>query len=246
MQGLCLWGGDPLKCNTALVLGLAGCYNPPDLPLLDEIPVSAPSAQCAPPVDVDIGCVLDGDTFDFGGCGDSQGERVRMLGVDAPEIAHSDDEVAECFGEESHAELNRILSGRRVRLTFDQTCEDIYERTLAYVWLVGDEADDLLADSEVVDLLEERDADGDEPALLVNEYMIAFGFAALYGDDADEYSGDIIYGTRLQVAESRASLYKRGLWAACNGETNAPPPAAAGMLPGPRPVPKGSPLVEIP
>jgi len=231
---------------TALLVGLVACYRPPELPLLDEIPVSAPGNQCAPARDVSVSCVLDGDTFDFGGCGDAQGERVRLLGVDAPEIAHSDDEIPECYGEEAYAELERILTGRRVRLTFDATCEDIYERTLAYVWLVGDEAEDLLIDSEVADLLEEQDADGDEPALLVNEYMIAFGFAALYGDDADEVSEDIIYEARLQAAESRASVYKRGLWAACDGGSDAPPPPAAGMLAGPDDALQTSPLVEIP
>ena len=232
--------------STLVLLGLAGCYHPPDLPLLDEIPVSAASVQCAPPVDVAVACVLDGDTFDHGGCGEGSGERIRMLGVDAPEIAHNDEEIGECFGEESFAELERILTGRRVRLTFDETCEDIYGRTLAYVWLVGDEADDLLLNSDVADLLEVRDADGDEPALMVNEYMIAFGFAALYGDDEDEYSGDIIHETRLQAAESRASVYQRGLWSACKGGSDAPPPRSAAMLASPDDVYGGRSPVEIP
>mgnify|MGYP002633137905 CR=1 FL=1 len=222
-------GGDYLRF-AALALGVGGCFNPPPLPLIDEIPVSVPGVQCAPPTDVDIGCVLDGDTFDFGGCGEGIGERVRMLGVDAPEIAHNDNEIPECFGDESYAELNRILSGRRVRLTFDASCEDIYQRTLAYVWLIGDEAEDLLREADVSDLLDDRDSDGGEAALLVNEYMIAFGFAALYGDDVDEYSDDIIYESRLQAAESRAAVYDRGLWSVCDGAAAAPPPSAAAML----------------
>ncbi len=219
-----------MRWLTALALGSVGCFNPPDLPLLDEIPVSAPSGQCAPAKDVDIACVLDGDTFDFGGCGEGVGERVRMLGVDAPEIAHNDSEIPECFGDESHEELSRILSGREVRLTFDESCEDIYQRTLAYVWLVGDEAEDLLREADVAELLDPRDADGDEPALLVNEYMIYFGFAALYGDDVDEYSDDIIYESRLQAAESRAAVYERGLWSVCDGSASAPPPSATAMF----------------
>lgn len=214
----------------AFALVAAGCFNPPDLPLIDEIPVSAPGVQCAPPKDVQASCVLDGDTFDFGGCGDGVGERVRMLGVDAPEISHNESEVAECYGDESHDELARILTGRKVRLTFDHSCLDIYERTLAYVWLIGDDAEDLLREADVADLLDDSDGDGDEPALLINEYMIAFGFAALYGDDVDEYSDDIIYESRLQAAESRASVYERGLWSVCDGSATAPPPSAAGML----------------
>jgi micrococcal nuclease len=220
-----------LRWSTTLALGAVGCFNPPDLPLIDEIPVVGFAANvCAAPKEVDIGCVLDGDTFDFGGCGEGNGERVRMLGVDAPEIAHNDSEVADCYGDESHAELARILMGRRVLLTFDEECLDIYDRTLAYVWLVGDEAEDLLAERDVADLLADGDADGDALALLINEYMIAYGFAGLYGDDADEYSADIIYESRLKAAESRAAVFERGLWSACDGVASAPPSSTAAML----------------
>jgi len=59
-------------------------------------------------------------------------ERVRLIGIDTPEVDHSgpDDD---CFGEESKAFLSAMIEDKRVWLTFDAECEDHYDRTLAYV-----------------------------------------------------------------------------------------------------------------
>ena len=48
-------------------------------------------------------CIVDGDTFDLATCAETNAvdsERVRMLGVDAPEVAHGD-EPADCYGAEA-------------------------------------------------------------------------------------------------------------------------------------------------
>lgn len=59
-------------------------------------------------------------------------ERVRLIGIDTPEVDHSgpDDE---CFGEEAKAFLTAMIDDKRVWLTFDAECKDGYDRTLAYV-----------------------------------------------------------------------------------------------------------------
>jgi endonuclease YncB( thermonuclease family) len=68
-----------------LPLLLAACYDPPDLPPFEGVPiVAAPPEGCRPDQDEEILCTVDGDTFDIGNCGEG-GERFRMLGVDAPE-----------------------------------------------------------------------------------------------------------------------------------------------------------------
>jgi endonuclease YncB( thermonuclease family) len=76
--------------------------------------------------------VDDGDTIEVL-LGDRV-ERVRYIGIDAPEIPHED--VGGERGGQAAARLNRALvGGRRVRLEFDYEERDRYGRLLAYLWL---------------------------------------------------------------------------------------------------------------
>jgi len=78
--------------------------------------------------------VDDGDTIDVQV--DGRVERVRYIGIDAPEIAHEGSGGAP--GGEAAARLNRtLLRGRHVRLELDQEQRDRYGRLLAYVWTGG-------------------------------------------------------------------------------------------------------------
>lgn len=60
-------------------------------------------------------------------------ERVRLIGVNAPEIAH-DSRPAEYFGREAADFTRRRLHGREVALAFDVQKRDQYGRLLAYVF----------------------------------------------------------------------------------------------------------------
>lgn len=71
--------------------------------------------------------VLDGDTF-IG----SRDERVRLLGIDAPEVEHGD-ASAEPYARESLDWLKRRIEGRRVTLRVGERSTDKYGRTLAWV-----------------------------------------------------------------------------------------------------------------
>jgi micrococcal nuclease len=73
--------------------------------------------------------VLDGDTIDVATIG-----RVRLLGIDAPEIGHRYDTTAP-FGREARERLTSVIAHRWVRLEFDGKREDAYDRRLAYVLL---------------------------------------------------------------------------------------------------------------
>ncbi len=73
--------------------------------------------------------VVDGDTLELDGR-----ERVRLIGVDAPERASAGSPAA-AFAEESTAFAARLVSGQRVRLEFESNRRDAYGRTLAYVFL---------------------------------------------------------------------------------------------------------------
>lgn len=71
--------------------------------------------------------VIDGDTFYAEGIG-----KVRLLGVDAPEVGHGKG-PDEPGGREAKNFLKQRLAGKWVSLDYDETRRDKYGRTLAYV-----------------------------------------------------------------------------------------------------------------
>lgn len=73
--------------------------------------------------------VTDGDTLVLAG-----GARVRVLGIDAPEL-EKEGRPAEFLAHKSRALLAEMTLGKRVRLEYDQLRYDHYGRLLAYVYL---------------------------------------------------------------------------------------------------------------
>lgn len=183
---------------------LTGCKGIEDL-----VPIIAPTQACASSRDETVACTLDGDTFDVGACGDDVGERIRLLGVAAPEIAH-DPNPAECWGDESWAWLDERVTGRTVTLEFDAECTDLYGRTLAWIFVTGDESDPLY--DELLDLggLGLLDEGGFE--VLLNEMIIRAGQAEVY----DEAFDDVRYFERMEEAEAAAQSEGLGLWTGCD------------------------------
>lgn len=192
------------------LLALAGClYDPPPLPIEDDLQI-IPNNACALERDAYVACVLDGDTFDVEQCGEEVGERIRMLGVDAPEIEHPP-EPADCYGDTSHDALIDLIEGERVLLTFDEECEGVFGRTLAYVWLVDAEYERIAGLPDVDEYT--RSLPGEtEPALMLNEWVISRGYAEVFPEEA---FGALLYQDQLELAESDARSSGRGLWGAC-------------------------------
>jgi endonuclease YncB( thermonuclease family) len=71
--------------------------------------------------------VVDGDTIDVATVG-----RVRLLGIDAPEIGRVFDTPAP-FGREARDRLTQLVLHRWVRLEQEGAALDVYSRHLAYV-----------------------------------------------------------------------------------------------------------------
>jgi micrococcal nuclease len=200
-----------MHLRTTLLAFAAGCYQPPDLPVIDEVPIE-PVAPAACDVDVEyVACAIDGDTYDLGNCGD-ESARVRVLGLDAPEIGHSDGEVDDCYGAEATQELERLLAGSRVKLTFDpstwddegEDCRGLFGRLLAYTWL---HVDDVPFDADTDDL----ESGDEEWPLLVNEWMIRRGYARLHRGFPE-----IRRFERFDNLEAQARSREFGLWGACD------------------------------
>lgn len=81
----------------------------------------AREAECGPDLVV-VSRVLDGDTVEL-----TDGRRVRVIGIDAPE-------TGECYADEATEYLRSLVEGQPVMLRYDEaTCVDRYGRTLAHI-----------------------------------------------------------------------------------------------------------------
>jgi len=97
--------------------------------------------------------VVDGDTIIL-----EKDERVRLIGIDTPEVHHSpklyrdshrsgkDIETIKRMGKRASKFVRRLLEGKRVRLEFDVEKCDRYGRLLAYVYL----ADGTFANAKII------------------------------------------------------------------------------------------------
>lgn len=94
--------------------------------------------------------VLDGDTFDL-----TDGRRIRMLGIDAPEVSH-ENQPAQPYSREATDWLRSRIEGASVLLRIDSTKKDRYGRTLAWVY--------------------------DEQGKMLNEELLAEGLVRLLAD----------------------------------------------------------------
>ena len=110
--------------------GTAGCGS------VDAIALAkAPEPPPAAATQATVIRVVDGDTVVVSGPQDVQ-ERIRVLGIDAPETV-SPRLPVQCGGPESTAFAQRVLVGRHVTLVPDptQAGRDFYHRELRYVRL---------------------------------------------------------------------------------------------------------------
>ena len=73
---------------------------------------------------------IDGDTLLL-----TNGERVRLIGVDTPETKHPQKPV-QYFGKEASLFTGHMIGGKEARFEFEKHKRDRYGRLLAYVYLL--------------------------------------------------------------------------------------------------------------
>jgi len=76
--------------------------------------------------------VIDGDTLIL-----ASGERVRLLGIDAPELGDP-------FYIEARARLTDLVEGKDIEIERDVSDRDQYDRLLRYVYITNTSVNDLL------------------------------------------------------------------------------------------------------
>lgn len=169
----------------SLVLFIAGLLS---LPLTDgaELHATRPTGTYGP---YPVLSVTDGDTIRVRV--DGRSTRIRLIGIDTPEVRDPRKPV-QCFGREASRRAHELMDGTQVWLEFDpsQGRRDRYGRTLAYVWL--------------------------NEKILVNQQLVSEGFAHEYTYD-DAYK----YRDTFRHAEQAAQTAERGLWnpTTCAGST---------------------------
>jgi micrococcal nuclease len=163
------------------VLALGGCRGNAGAAI-------APPATGAVAANATVEWVVDGDTIDV--TVDGREERVRLIGIDTPEIPHDDDvrpaQPGECFGTEAQEFTAALLPvGTPVRLERDVVGRDDYGRVLAYVY---------------------RAADG----VFVNYEVVRQGYAQPL-----TIPPNVAHSGRFVAAAGDAEAADAGLWAAC-------------------------------
>jgi endonuclease YncB( thermonuclease family) len=160
--------------------------------------------------------VVDGDTVDVQ-FDDGTNDRLRLIGIDAPEVVDPRKPVR-CFGREASMHAYELLDGQTVSIEKDpsQGERDLYGRLLAYVWL----------------------PDGRN----LGEVMIADGFAHEY-----TYDLPYAYRDSFKAAQDSAITNQVGLWspATCAGDTEQPADNVAVVPPAPDP-PTSAPAQQQP
>ncbi len=149
----------------------------------------SPSATAGQPAAGEIARVervVDGDTIVVEI--DGRTERLRYIGIDAPESVRPDYPV-ECFGPEASKENARLVGGREVELARDVSNRDRFGRLLRYVYV--------------------RDpATGER--IFVNLRLVEEGYA-----NAATFPPDLAHVDDFRAAEREAREAGRGLWGAC-------------------------------
>lgn len=100
---------------------------------------ATPPAPLEPETPYVVQRTIDGDTLLL-----ANRTRVRLIGIDTPELAHND-QPAEPFAEAAAQWLDERVTGKAVSLEFDFERYDQYDRTLAYVYL-----SDTLLNEEII------------------------------------------------------------------------------------------------
>ncbi|MBW3612334.1 MAG: thermonuclease family protein [Chloroflexi bacterium] len=151
------------------------------------MPTAAPDAAPADASElVTVVRIVDGDTVLVEI--DGRVERVRYVGIDAPELESTDGgRAADCFGPEARHRHVELVAGRQLRMERDRSDRDRFDRLLRHARV---------------------EIDGEWRH--VGELLVAEGAA-----HARSYPPDTSLDGRLADAERRARDADAGLWGAC-------------------------------
>lgn len=154
----------------------------------EEGKFSVPFGKSYDYADILVKRAVDGDTLEL-----ENGDRVRLIGIDTPEVHESDklyrdaqrsgedSKIIKALGKRSHEFTRQLVEGKRVSLEFDVERYDRYKRILAYVYL--------------------------KDGTFVNAEIVKQGYASLL-----TYPPNVKYESLFLELYREAREHKRGLW----------------------------------
>lgn len=166
---------------------------------------------------------VDGDTLQF-----SDGERVRLIGINTPESVDPRRPV-EAYGKEAAAYTQQLTAGQEVYYVPGQTPQDRYGRLLAWVWLPNGE--------------------------FLNAKLVYDGYAQVYTFADNPDHADLLLECQREAREANRGLwalpeYQDGHLAAETTEDAAAQEAATAAEPEPAPAEEAQPatpeIIEAP
>lgn len=83
--------------------------------------------------------IIDGDTIEL-----ENGERVRYIGIDTPEIPN------DCYAKEASEKNKELVLNKNVRLVKDVSETDRYHRLLRYVYVTDEVTEEIFVDDYLV------------------------------------------------------------------------------------------------
>jgi endonuclease YncB( thermonuclease family) len=128
------------------------------------------------------------------------GEHIRLLGIDAPEIAHPErmpPEDADCWGPEAQSRARELMQGHVIELSYDLSCQTPINPNNAEQCGLRDAFGRILAYVSVQD------------GLVVNEEMIRGGHAFSFRRYTHRFSD------RYNSLEDQARASRAGMWGSC-------------------------------
>lgn len=123
--------------------------------------------------------VQDGDTLTL-----TDGRRVRLLGIDAPEL-EKEGQPAEFLAHKARKVLTDLTRGQRVRLEYDQLRYDRFQRLLAYVFL--------------------------EDGTFVNRELVAQGLARVYTQPPNTARQGELLAAQREALEAGRGIWREAL-----------------------------------
>ncbi len=149
---------------------------------------SVPLGQSQNYSDILVTRAVDGDTLVL-----ETGERVRLIGIDTPEMHESskldrdgnrsktDKSAIQALGRRSYEFTRQLVEGKRVSLEFDIERRDRYDRLLAYAYL--------------------------QDGTFINAEIVKQGYASLM-----TYPPNVKYAETFRKLHQEAQENRRGLW----------------------------------
>lgn len=133
----------------------------------------------------DVVRVVDGDTIIVSIEGAEV--KVRLIGIDAPESVHPDEEKNSDEGKEVSEWLTELLADAKVYLEYDVSVEDDYGRTLAYVYL-------------------------DDGTTMINRLLLEKGFAVTMTVQPNSKYADEFYDLQSEAREAGNGFWGTGFF----------------------------------